>query len=264
MGASTYDFSDEVVIVTGASSGIGRAIALRFGEAEATVINADVEEGTKDSDGAKPTHEAIRDLDNEADAEYVYTDVSDPDSLAAVVEVARDVGGVDVMVNNAGIYVGRSFRDVSVEDFQRLHEVNAQGVFFGTQIAANDMIERGVTGSIVNTASISSNVAQPGQVHYDSTKGAVQMITRGAAYELAEHGIRVNAVSPGVIATEIIEGWSDDVYDAVEQGDLVKKPPIGRVGRPEDIGGPAVFLASEDASYITGALLDVDGGWQIF
>ncbi|MDR9429390.1 MAG: SDR family oxidoreductase [Natronomonas sp.] len=262
MGTTSYDFSNEVVVVTGGSSGIGRAIALRFGESGATVVNADIDEETKDPGGELPTHRAIEERDG--DAEFVRTDVSDPDDLVAVIEAARDFGGVDVMVNNAGIYIDRPFREVTPEEFDKIHTVNVRGVYFGSQLAANDMIERGEPGSIINTASISSNVAQPGQVHYDSTKGAVQMITRGAALELAEHGIRVNAVAPGVIATEIMEGWSKGATDAIKNEELVKRPPIGRAGVPEDIAGPAVFLASDDADYITGTLLDVDGGWQIF
>lgn len=266
MGATTYDFSDEVVIVTGGSSGIGRAIALRFGEAGATVINADIDAETKDRGAEYPTHEAIRQSDAGGDAEFVETDVSNPDDIGAVIEAAREFGGVDVMVNNAGIYIDRPFREVTPEDFERIHDINVKGVYFGAQLAANDMIERGEPGAIVNTASISSNVAQPGQVHYDSTKGAVRMITRGAALELAEYGIRVNAVAPGVIATEIMEGWTEGAREAVEDdtGDLIKDVPLGRVGVPADVAGPAVFLASDDAAYVTGALLDVDGGWQIY
>lgn len=262
MGTTTYDFSDEVVVVTGGSSGIGRAIALRFGEAGATVINADIEEETKNVDAELPTHEAIEELGS--DAEFVRTDVSDQDDLAAVIEAARDLGGVDVMVNNAGIYIDRPFREVTPAEFDRIHAVNVKGVYFGAQLAANDMIKRDEPGSIINTASISSNVAQPDQVHYDSTKGAVQMITRGAALELADHDIRVNAVSPGVIATEIMDGFSQEAEKELENEEFVKRPPLGRAGIPEDIAGPAVFLASDDADYITGALLDVDGGWQIF
>jgi NAD(P)-dependent dehydrogenase (short-subunit alcohol dehydrogenase family) len=262
MGSTAYDFADEVVVVTGGSSGIGRAVARRFGDAGATVINADVQAETKDPGEEEPTHEAIE--NDGGTATFVETDVSDPDDLGTVIEAAREFGGVDVMVNNAGIYIGQPFREVTREQFDRIHAVNARGVYFGSQLAANDMIERGVSGSIVNTASISSNVAQPGQVHYDSTKGAVQMITRGAALELAEHDVRVNAVSPGVIATEIMDGWSQGAIDALENEELVKRPPLGRAGVPEDVAGPVLFLASDDAAYITGALLDVDGGWQVF
>ena len=258
MGSLHFDYDGETIIVTGASSGIGRAIALRFGEAGATVINADVREEPK-SDG-EPTHEKIRD-EHEGSAEFVETDVSKPSELEAVVEAARDYGGVDVMVNNAAMQHSEDFLDVDQEDFDKLHHTNIRGYFFGIQAAAKDMIDREEPGSIVNTASISSEVAQHDQVQYDSTKGAIKMITRGTALELAEHDIRVNAVAPGQIATEFTEGWSDEAEDAAGEGGFIKPVPLGRAGYPEDIAGPALFLASDDADYITGELLYIDGGW---
>jgi NAD(P)-dependent dehydrogenase (short-subunit alcohol dehydrogenase family) len=125
------------------------------------------------------------------------------------------------------------------------------------------MLERDDPGVIVNTASISSNLAQFGQVQYDATKGAVRMITRGAALELAEHGIRVNAVAPGQIATEFGQGWSEEAVEAVENAELLKPVPLGRAGFPEDVAGATLFLAGDDAEYVTGELIHVDGGWQI-
>ena len=168
------------------------------------------------------------------------------------------------MVNNAGLHIEGPMREITPEQFDRIHSVNAKGVFFGCQAAANDMIERGDPGVIANTASISSNLAQFDQVQYDSTKGAVRMITRGTALEFAEHDIRVNAVAPGQIATEFTEGWSEEAVEATEQGELIKPVPLGRAGFPEDVAGAMLFLASDDAAYITGELLHVDGGWQIF
>jgi NAD(P)-dependent dehydrogenase (short-subunit alcohol dehydrogenase family) len=257
MGQTRFDFSDETVIVTGGSSGIGRAIATGFGEAGATVVVADIREDPKDVDADLPTHEAIADAGGRA--EFVRTDVSDPDEIESVVEAAREFGGVDVMVNNAGLFIEGSFREITPAEFDRIHGVNAKGVFFGCQAAANDMIDRGEGGAVVNTASISSNFAQHGQVQYDATKGAVRMTTRGAALELAEHDIRVNAVAPGQIATEFLEGWTEEA----QEGEFLKPVPQGRAGRPEDVAGAALYLASEQAGYTTGELLHVDGGWQI-
>ena len=261
MGTVQYDFADETAVVTGASSGIGRAIAFEFAEAGATVINADLTPEPNDRDAEAPTHESI-----EADggtAEFVETDVSDPGDLRVAVEAAREHGGVDTMVNNAGLYIGGPMREVTEEEFDRIHAVNAKGVFFGTQIAAEDMIDRGVAGSVVNTASISSNVAQFGQVQYDSTKGAIRMITRGSALELAEHDIRVNAVAPGQIATEFLDGWTEEAQEGAEEGSFLKPVPMGRAGFPTDVAPAALFLASDGADDITGELLHVDGGWQI-
>jgi len=249
------------VIVTGGSSGIGRAIAVAFADAGATVLNADIDPDPKDRDADRPTHERIE-ADDET-AAFVETDVSDPEDIRVAVEAAREYGGVDVMVNNAGLYIGGPMREITEEQFDRIHAVNAKGVFFGTQIAAEDMIERGVAGAIVNTASISSTLAQFGQVQYDSTKGAIRMITRGSALELAEHGIRVNAVAPGQIATEFLDGWTDDAQRGAAGDELLKPVPIGRAGFPTDVAPAATFLASDAADYITGELLHVDGGWQI-
>ncbi|WP_440009130.1 SDR family NAD(P)-dependent oxidoreductase [Halomicrococcus sp. SG-WS-1] len=260
MGKSEFHFEDDTVVVTGATSGIGRETALQFADAGATVINADVEQEPKDAD--VPTHEAIENAGGTA--EYLEVDVTDPAQIEAAVDHARNYGGVDVMVNNAGLYIEGPMREITPEQFDRIHAVNAKGVFFGCQAAANDMIERDDPGVIVNTASISSNLAQFDQVQYDSTKGAVRMITRGTALEFAEHDIRVNAVAPGQIATEFAEGWSDEAVDAVENEELVKPVPLGRAGFPEDVAGAMLFLASDDAAYITGELLHVDGGWQIF
>jgi len=259
MGTPTHDFADETVIVTGASSGIGRETALRFAEAGATVLNADIEEEPKDAD--VPTHEVIEDAGGTA--EYLEVDVSDPAEVEAAVEHAQDYGGVDVMVNNAGLYIERPMRELTPAQFDRIVAVNVRGVFFGCQAAANDMLERDDPGVIVNTASISSNLAQFGQVQYDATKGAVRMITRGAALELAEHGIRVNAVAPGQIATEFGQGWSEEAVEAVENDELLKPVPLGRAGFPEDVAGAMLFLAGDDAEYVTGELIHVDGGWQI-
>jgi NAD(P)-dependent dehydrogenase (short-subunit alcohol dehydrogenase family) len=260
MGRLEPDFGDETVIVTGAASGIGREVARRFGDAGASVIVADVEREPKDGD--VPTHELVEEAGGTA--EYVETDVTDRDQLAALIEAAREFGGVDVMINNAGLYVEGSVLELTPEAFDRVYAVNARGAYFGTQVAANDMIERDDPGSIINTASISSNHAQFGQVQYDATKGAIRMITRGSALELAEHGIRVNAVAPGQIATEFLEGWTDEATRKAANDELLKPVPLGRAGTPQDLAGAFLYLASEDARYVTGELLFVDGGWQVF
>lgn len=260
MGYLKPHFDDETVIVTGAASGIGRGIALAFGDAGATVIVADLHEEPKD--GGVPTHERISRAGGEA--EFVETDVTDVGQLRAVVAAAHEYGGVDVMINNAGIIIPGSVRDIEPEAFDRIHAVNARGTFFGTQAAVNDMIDRDEPGVVINTASISSNFAQYGQAQYDSSKGAIQMITRGSALELAEHGIRVNAVAPGQIATEITDGWADEVAEKVANDELIKPVPLNRAGTPQDLTGAYLYLASDQAGYVTGEILHVDGGWQIF
>jgi len=254
MGTIDPDYEGETVVVTGASSGIGRAIAVGFAEAGATVVNADVREAPKDPDETVPTHERIREAGGRA--AYVETDVADPEALGAVVEAAREFGGVDVMVNNAGIHVNTPFLEIDPEEFDRILAVNARGAFFGTQIAAADMIDRGVAGRIVNTASTSAVRASPTHSHYSASKGAVRMTTRSAALELSDHDIRVNAVAPGATVTEITEGWSERARE-VEGGFP------GRAAEPEELAGAYLFLASDDASYVNGETLFVDGGSHV-
>jgi len=255
MGTINADFSGETAVVTGASSGIGRAVANGFGDAGATVINADVRAAPKDLDAEAPTHEAIEDRGGTA-AVFVETDVSDPTQIESVIEAAGEFGGVDVMVNNAGVHRSAEFLDVTPEDFDFVHGVNLKGAFFGTQLAAQDMIDRGVEGTIVNTSSTTAERAEWNHSHYAATKGGIQMLTRSAALELDRHGIRVNAVAPGPIATEIREGWSEEARDTVgESGDLPS-----RAGTPADLRDAYLYLASEGASYVTGETVWVDGG----
>ncbi|MDS0223574.1 SDR family oxidoreductase [Haloarcula sp. S1AR25-5A] len=261
MGSVTYEYDDETVIVTGGSSGIGRAIALAFGAAGATVINADITPQPKDTDSTEPTHEAIK--TDGGTGSYVETDVSSRTEIESVVEAAREFGGVDVMVNNAGWFTRGDLFSVDEETFDRIHSINTGGVFFGCQAAAADMRDRGEGGTIVNTASISSTHAQADQIPYDSTKGAIKMITQGAAIELAKEDIRVNAVAPGHIATEFGSG-AEQKEDSVAAGDLVKPIPLDRPGYPSDIAPVVLFLASDQADYVTGETVYVDGGWQTF
>ncbi|MCU4973254.1 SDR family oxidoreductase [Halobacteria archaeon AArc-m2/3/4] len=274
MGTTTYDFADETVIVTGGTSGIGREVARRFGEAGATVIVADIREQPKEDDESAPTHELVEDAGGRAT--FVETDVSDPDDVGAVVEAAREFGGVDVMVNNAAIYRHGTLLETDADAFDQVLAINVRGVFAGCRAAARDMLDRGEPGSIVNTASISSEYAQIGHTMYDASKGAVMMLTRVAALELARYDVRVNAVAPGIIETTFGSGNPDFertvgdgfILEDAELPDLDAQEietdiPMGRRGSTEDVAGSYLFLASDDAAYVTGHLLYVDGGYQI-
>ncbi|MFC4987818.1 SDR family NAD(P)-dependent oxidoreductase [Saliphagus infecundisoli] len=257
MGTSTYDFEGETAIVTGGSSGIGRAVARRFGEAGATVVVADVRAEPKGKGG--PTHEAIEDQGGRAT--FVGTDVSDPAAVESLVEGAREFGGVDIMVNNAGIFRGAPLLETDTDTFDRLYATNARSVLVGTRAAATDMLDREEPGTVVNTASISSEFAQAGHAAYDPSKAAVMMLTRVAALELAGRGIRVNAVAPGAVATGIGSGGEE--YSIPDSARVEKEAPMGRRADPEEIAGSYLFLASEDASFVTGHLLYADGGYAI-
>ncbi|GCF15869.1 sorbitol dehydrogenase [Haloarcula mannanilytica] len=274
MGELQYDFSGETVVVTGGASGIGRAVARRFGDAGATVLIADIREHPVDGAESTPTHELIE--DNGGRAIFVETDVSDPDDVAAVVEASREFGGVDVMVNNAGIYREASLIETGTAAFDQVFAINVRGVFAGCRAAARQMLARDDPGCIVNTASISSEYAQVGHTMYDASKGAVMMITRVGALELAKHDIRVNAVAPGVIETTFgtdnpeIEQTNTDGFilesaDIPEIGEqkVSADIPMDRMGTPDELAGSYLFLASEAASYVTGHLLYADGGYSI-
>lgn len=263
MGSTSYDFSGETVLVTGGSSGIGRDIALTFADAGATVLNASRRAESKDENAEKPTHEAIR--DDGGEAAFFETDVSDVDQIEAAVEEAREYGGIDIMVNNAGIHISGSVLEVTPDQFDEIHNINVRGYFFGCQAAAADMIDRGVEGNIVNVASISSTMAKPGQIVYESTKGAIRMITRSAALDLADEGIRVNAIAPGRIATEFADGMSaEEMARTAAEGDMLKEIPLGRAGFPEDVSDATLFVASDNADYVTGEMFYVDGGYQTY
>jgi NAD(P)-dependent dehydrogenase (short-subunit alcohol dehydrogenase family) len=258
MGTLDPEFEDETVVVTGGTSGIGRETAVQFGAAGATILIGDIDREPK-LDGP-PTAEAIRKAGGKA--EFVETDVSDRADVDELIEVAREYGGVDVMINNAGIYRDGAVTELTEADLSAVLSVNVEGVFNGVQSAAIDMLERSDPGVILNTASISSRFAQHGQTAYDASKGAVAMITRTAALELAEEGIRVNAVAPGQIATEFTPGLSERQRELARTEGHLKPVPLGRAGEPADLAGAYLFLASEAADYVTGELLFVDGGWQ--
>ncbi len=258
MGSVTFDFRDETVLITGASSGIGRALALAFGAAGARVINADVTPEPSDADATVPTHDRI--VDDGGMAAYVETDVTDPAAIERAVEVA-DQDGLDVMINNAGVHLESPFLEVSPEAFDRVHAINVRGTFFGCQAAGRAMLAAG-GGTIVNLASISAEMAKPDQAVYESSKAAIQMLTRSAALEFAP-AVRVNALAPGRTATEFGDGTAAERRASVERGELDKPIPLGRSGEPEDLVGACLLLASEGASYVTGETVFVDGGFQV-
>jgi len=243
----------KVAIVTGAGSGIGRAVALEFAQEAARVVVAD-----RRADGmAEETVALIRAAGG--DALYAAADVSREDDVICLVQVAVEAyGRLDILVNNAGISIYKPLQDLTEEDFDLVVSVNQKGVFLGTKHAVPAMIAAG-GGSIINTASIAADHGQHGSFVYGATKGAILSMTRIAAAELAEFNIRVNAVQPGVIKTGMGSAGGLRRPQVMER--CARETPLGhRIGTPEDCAPLYVFLASDESAFITGQKLAVDGG----
>ncbi len=239
----------QVAVVTGAGQGIGRGIARRFAEEGATVVIAELS-----SELGQETAELIRGAHGKA--LYIPTDVTQRAQVEAMVHQAADAfGRIDILVNNAGLTGRSGFLEMTDEDWNRMMAVNLTGPFLCTQAVARQIVRNGQGGKIINIASIESQAACPDQAHYAASKGGLLMMTRALACDLAPHGIRVNAIGPGTV---------DSGYGAFDDADVraryESRIPLGRVATPRDVANAAVFLASEEAEYINGIVLYVDGG----
>jgi glucose 1-dehydrogenase len=239
----------KVALVTGAGSGIGQAIAQALADAGAAVcINYH----------ASYADDAKRHAASLPHAIAVSADVADEAEVDAMIrQTVDELGGLDVLVNNAGVEHSAPLLDIELDDWDRVLSVNLRGAFVCLRAAGRVMRDSGRGGSVVNISSIHEDVAFPGFASYCASKGALRMLMRDAAVELAEHGIRVNNIAPGAIVTPINE---DTLEDEAKVKELRRIIPAGRMGKPEEVAALAVFLASDAAAYVTGATYYVDGG----
>lgn len=257
-----FRLDGKVALVTGGGRGIGEAIAIRLAEAGAAVAVADV-----DLAGARRTVDRIRLAGGRAVA--IGLDVADPAACGrAVAEVESELGGLDVLVNNAGIFPFSPATATTPELWNHVLGVNLSGAFFLAQAAAKAIVRRPAGGAIVNIASVDAIRPTGNLAHYDASKGGLVMLTRSLALEFAPMKIRVNAIAPGAIDTPGAQaGMAAATPTGVSPADLARaflaRIPLGRMGQPDDIAHAVVFLAAPASSYVTGALLAVDGGYLV-
>ncbi len=244
---------NKTALVTGASSGIGRAIAIRFAEEGASVTVADIRQNPRE--GGKPTHEIIQSRGGKA--QFIKADVSSIKDIKKAVEVTvNQYGSLDIMVNNAGIYPGfKPIEEVTEEDYDQLMDINLKGAYFGAKVAIETMKKQKNGGVIINMSSIAGLYGFDQSSTYCASKGAIANLTRELAIEQGPNGIRVNAINPGVIETAMT------TEDEKVAGTIVEDIPLHRDGKPEDVANACLFLASGEAAYITGHNLVVDGGY---
>ena len=248
----SMNLAGKVAVVTGAGRGIGRRVAIAYAEAGADValVSRTLEE--VEAVAAQIRTLGVRALPIEAD-------LGVPEDVERLVATAvKEMGKLDILVNNAGINHRAPTLDFELADFDRILDVNLRGLYYASQKAAQQMVEQGEGGRIINTTSLASHMGVPGLSAYAASKGGVAMIIRVMAVEWATEGITVNGVSPGYIATSLTQPLRDDE----ERNEwILSRIPMKRWGTPEDMAGLYVFLASDAASYITGQLFPVDGGW---
>ena len=240
------DLSGKVAIITGSARGIGKEIALRLAEAGATVVVSDVAD-------AEPAAEEIRKMGHQSLA--VAADVTSTSDVAGMVEkVTAEYGRIDILVNNAGIARDQLLMRMSEEDWDAVLNVNLKSVFLCTRAVLRQMVKQR-WGRIVSISSIVGIVGNPGQANYASSKAGIIGFTKTIAREVGSRGITVNAIAPGFIVSKMTEQLGEE-----QKSEMLKRIPLGFLGTPRDVAEAVAFLSSEEARYITGQVLGVDGG----
>jgi NAD(P)-dependent dehydrogenase (short-subunit alcohol dehydrogenase family) len=246
--------NERVVIITGGARGIGFGIGKCFAKRGASIVVADIDD--------EASQRAAEELDflGAADSTGVCCDVSDRAQVDRMVrQVVAKYGRIDVLVNNAGICPFVDVMEMTPETYLRTIDVNLNGAFHCTQSVAGEMVAKRTKGRIIFITSLAENVTGPAQVDYGASKGGLRMLMVGFATRLGRHGITCNAIAPGMILTDLTRHHWELPGPAEE---IKQRVPVGRIGTPEDIGHAAVFLSSEEAAYINGITLRVDGGHQ--
>ncbi|MEW6321127.1 MAG: glucose 1-dehydrogenase [Acidobacteriota bacterium] len=248
--------SGKTALITGSSRGIGRGIAIRFAQEGASVaINY-----VGSVEAARETLDAVRQAGG--DGVIVPGDVSSVQAVRRLLEEAVEaLGPLDVLVNNAGIEKHSAFWDVTEDDYDKVLDVNLKGAFFMAQAMARHLIAGQRPGRIINISSVHEELPFPNFAAYCASKGGMRMLARNLAVELGPHRITVNNIAPGAIETPINTNL---LHDPAKLDALLRQIPAGRLGRPEDVAGLAVFLASDEAGYVTGSTFTVDGGLSVF
>ncbi|PIZ89826.1 MAG: 3-oxoacyl-[acyl-carrier-protein] reductase [Candidatus Nealsonbacteria bacterium CG_4_10_14_0_2_um_filter_35_20] len=235
---------DKVVLITGASGGIGKAIAKKFAAAGAEVALNDI----------APSEEALKSFSQEIGAKYFLADVSKLEKVEKMVEeIQKEFGRLDVLVNNAGITQDRTLAKMTKEEWQKVIDVNLTGVFNCSKSALPLLIVN--QGNIVNISSLVGQRGNFGQTNYAAAKAGIIGFTKSLAKEVGRLGVRVNAIAPGFIETRLTENLPPEVTETVK-----KFTPLGRFGKPEEVANLIFFLASDQANFITGAVVNIDGG----